>query len=52
MHGSGAGLLSSLLSDGNIRITEIRSKDEFHEWAAKQDPVIQDWLYENTSNAN
>ena len=26
MHGSGAGLLSSLLSDGNIRITEIRSK--------------------------
>ena len=32
--------------------SEIRSKDEFHEWAAKQDPVIQDWLYENTSNAN
>ena len=31
---------------------EIRSKDEFHEWATKQDPVIQDWLYENTSNAN
>ena len=31
---------------------EIRNSDEFHEWAAKQDPVIQDWLYENTSNAN
>ena len=31
---------------------ELRSQDEFHEWAAKQDPVIQDWLYENTSNAN
>ena len=31
---------------------EIRSKDEFHDWATKQDPVIQDWLYENTSNAS
>jgi len=31
---------------------DLRSKDDFHEWAAKQDPVIQDWLYENTSNAN
>ena len=30
----------------------IRTKDDFHEWATKQDPVIQDWLYENTSNAN
>ena len=30
---------------------EIRSKDEFHEWATKQDPVIQDWLYENRANA-
>ena len=30
---------------------EIRSKDEFHEWATKQDPVIQDWLYENKANA-
>jgi len=29
---------------------DIRSKDEFHEWAARQDPVIQGWLYENTSN--
>ena len=31
---------------------DIRSKDEFHEWAAKQDPVIQGWLYENTSNSS
>ena len=31
---------------------DIRSKDEFHEWAAKQDPVIQGWLYENTANAS
>jgi len=31
---------------------EIRQKDEFHEWATKQDPVIQDWLYENKANAN
>jgi len=31
--------------------TEIRQKDEFHEWASKQDPVIQSWLYENTSNS-
>ena len=31
---------------------DIRQKDDFHEWATKQDPVIQDWLYENTSNAN
>ena len=30
---------------------DIRSKDEFHDWATKQDPVIQGWLYENTSNA-
>ena len=30
---------------------EIRSKDEFHQWAEKQDPTIQSWLYENTSNA-
>ena len=29
---------------------EIRSKDEFHDWDTKQDPVIQDWLYENTNN--
>ncbi len=31
---------------------ELRSKDDFHEWAAKQDPVIQDLLYENTINAS
>ena len=31
---------------------DIRSKDEFHDWAAKQDPVIQGWLYENASNAS
>jgi len=30
---------------------EIRSKDEFHEWATKQDLVIQNWLYENKANA-
>ena len=30
---------------------EIRQKDEFHEWATKQDAVIQDWLYENRANA-
>ena len=31
--------------------SEIRSQDSFHEWAANQDPTIQGWLYENTSNA-
>ena len=31
--------------------SEIRSQDKFHEWAANQDPTIQGWLYENTSNA-
>ena len=31
---------------------DIRSKDEFHDWATKQDPVIQGWLYENASNAS
>jgi hypothetical protein len=31
---------------------DIRSKDEFHEWASKQDPIIQGWLYENTSNSS
>ena len=31
---------------------DIRAKDEFHDWATKQDPIIQDWLYENTSNAS
>ena len=31
--------------------SEIRSKDDFHEWAEQQDPTIQGWLYENTANA-
>ena len=31
--------------------SEIRSQEKFHEWAANQDPTIQGWLYENTSNA-
>ena len=31
---------------------DIRSNDEFHEWAARQDPIIQGWLYENTANAS
>jgi hypothetical protein len=30
---------------------EIRQQDQFHSWAEKQDPIIQDWLYKNTSNA-
>jgi hypothetical protein len=30
---------------------DIRQQDEFHIWAEKQDPTIQSWLYENTSNA-
>ena len=31
--------------------SDIRSKDDFHEWAEQQDPTIQGWLYENTSNS-
>ena len=31
--------------------TDIRSQDDFHKWAEEQDPTIQGWLYENTSNA-
>jgi hypothetical protein len=31
--------------------SELRKQDSFHEWAEKQDPTIQGWLYENTSNA-
>jgi hypothetical protein len=31
--------------------SDIRSQDDFHKWAADQDPTIQGWLYENTSNA-
>ena len=30
---------------------EIRSKDDFHEWAEQQDPTIQSWLYENKANS-
>jgi hypothetical protein len=30
---------------------ELRQQDSFHEWAERQDPTIQGWLYENTSNA-
>ena len=29
---------------------EIRSTDDFHEWAKNQDQTIQSWLYDNTSN--
>ena len=31
--------------------SDIRSQDDFHKWAADQDPTIQGLLYENTSNA-
>ena len=31
---------------------EIRATDQFHEWAQKQDPTIQGWLYENADNAD
>jgi len=30
---------------------EIRKNDDFHAWADQQDPTIQSWLYENTSNS-
>ena len=30
---------------------EIRADEKFHEWVGKQDPPIQGWLYENTTNA-
>jgi hypothetical protein len=30
---------------------DIRANDDFHEWAEQQDPTIQSWLYENTSNS-
>ena len=30
---------------------DIRLQDDFHQWAGEQDPTIQGWLYENTSNA-
>ena len=31
---------------------EIRATDNFHEWAQKQDPTIQGWLYDNADNAD
>lgn len=31
--------------------SDLRQKDDFHQWAEQQDPTIQSWLYENTSNA-
>ena len=31
--------------------SEIRQQEQFHSWAENQDPIIQDWLYKNTSNA-
>jgi hypothetical protein len=30
---------------------DIRASDDFHTWAEQQDPTIQGWLYENTSNS-
>ena len=30
---------------------DLRQQDDFHDWAANQDPTIQSWLYENTSNS-
>ena len=30
---------------------DLRQQDDFHNWAAQQDPTIQGWLYENTSNS-
>ena len=30
---------------------DIRANDDFHTWAEQQDPTIQGWLYENTSNS-
>jgi len=30
---------------------DLRQQDDFHEWAGNQDPTIQSWLYENTSNS-
>ena len=29
----------------------LRQEDDFHAWAEQQDPTIQSWLYENTSNS-
>ena len=30
---------------------DLRKEEDFHEWAGKQDPTIQGWLYENTTNS-
>ena len=30
---------------------DLRQQDDFHAWAEQQDPTIQGWLYENTSNS-
>ena len=30
---------------------DLRQRDDFHQWAEQQDPTIQSWLYENTSNS-
>jgi len=30
---------------------DLRQQDDFHVWAEQQDPTIQGWLYENTSNS-
>jgi len=30
---------------------EIRETDDFHNWATEQEPTIQNWLYENKTNA-
>jgi len=30
---------------------DLRQQDDFHTWAEQQDPTIQGWLYENTSNS-
>ena len=29
---------------------DLRKNEDFHLWAEQQDPTIQNWLYENTSN--
>jgi len=31
---------------------DIRNSDDFHEWAKEQPKSIQDWIYENASDAN
>ena len=30
---------------------DLRKNEDFHLWAEQQDPTIQNWLYENTSNS-